>query len=74
MKLHVNVLVPMGCPCEGCDGEDFIIERSHPFGDTSKTMDVRCKKCNRRFYTSEGGPAKPYQKLMARIEELKAKG
>lgn len=53
MKLHVNVRVPMGCPAPDCDGEDFYILMSHPFGERSKGMWVECNRCKHRFYTDQ---------------------
>jgi hypothetical protein len=64
MKLTITLEVPMGCPHEGCDGTDFYILLSHPWGDSSTYMSVRCEKCQRQFYTNKGVFAAPLRPAM----------
>jgi hypothetical protein len=73
MRLHVNIKVPMGCPAEGCDGMEFYIVRSHPFGSDSKVMSVRCEKCEKHFYTDKGLVAEPCRNLASQLIECAAK-
>jgi transcriptional regulator NrdR family protein len=65
VKLSFELRVPMSCPA--CDGEDFYILQSHPFGDGSKCMRVRCESCEHVFYTNEGGVPKRFRKLVEKV-------
>lgn len=67
MRLHIDIRVPMGCPHPGCDGEDFDILMSHPFGSASTEMSAKCEKCGKQFFTGKGLFA---QRLRADLDAL----
>lgn len=75
MRLHVTIEVPMGCPSPTCDGNDFYIVRSHPFGSDSTSMWVMCNKCQHHFYTDKAAfdsrVSHEAKSLLKHIEDIK---